>query len=841
MGFHNKHLISFANLIDFYRQKSTINDKDFNDEKSQCGGQSIKMTDVEKHEITNDEPFKKWQLLKKAITKDNVDITTLFPVSCFGEKAYVLPGQLRTCFNKLSIEVSTSEIAQMLRRICRSSYAVRSEVFFAMFGLNAEGKSCDQNTSPLDIKKKIQAVVPNKVRVVCSAPENVLRASTTSSGSSDLSPGEPLRRSMTSYKVGGCQTVVEEQFEQFNGDLAQFINRKLNEGQTSVVETFGCKDVDKSGVVTKTQLRNVLRNLGFKVKAIQLEHFLSRAGIRRKDGLVNYHHLLRRLQTRTRLGILSKVMQNSNHVFHSGDLLKDTNEDVSAAFLECKLLRMFHKDYFLLLAALKESDSNHSGLIHIDRLRSVLEDNFSIKIGEDSWRTLMSSNYIRLMNPKKNNPDEEKTHVSYIEFISKFDVTHNTSDLDDSDPWIEEMDTSYLKEHKFRYLKMMGADPANHTLRHTPQPLHVLEAQLTEVLLKKFDNFKKEYDLVLREDNFRVDKEKFDYVMFRCGFILTPSELHRLWNSMPITRPMESLSFKTIMQHVVRLFYTASKPEKFNKETEHAVIVEYLLEKIKKSVTLNWARLKRNFRSFDPCGTSRVFKQDFLKILQELRLNVTQLEVHYLVEMLESRIPEKSDYMKMLGYYVKHKSTEPSIHHKNKLLGHSKRMIPKINGLDSMKAMKVSNSKLRPRSLKVNPVTMSMGYKEMKTRNKISCSFDTGRLQPTAGDVNNKKAWIAPQQQVAVEAHQNINMANSLMRRKIKPFVNGTKVGSLTRMLRKQDHKNTGSVPVKSFLSALASHGVTLGDPNDMFKFLSSYDQNLKQEIPYGKFLKALA
>merc|ERR1719431_339138 len=129
---------------------------------------------------------------------------------------------------------------------------------------------------------------------------------------------------------------------------------------------------------------------------------------------------------------------------------------------------------------------------------------------------------------------------------------------------------------------MMRADPANHTLRHDPQPLEVLERQMVEVLLKKFDTFKKEYDMIVREDYCRVDKEKFDYVMFRCGFILTPSELERLWLSLPITRPMESMSFKTILQHSIRLYYSDNRPDKFSRKTDHSVIVEYILEKMKR-------------------------------------------------------------------------------------------------------------------------------------------------------------------------------------------------------------------------------------------------------------------
>ena len=51
--------------------------------------------------------------------------------------------------------------------------------------------------------------------------------------------------------------------------------------------------------------------------------------------------------------------------------------------------------------------------------------------------------------------------------------------------------------------------------RHEPRTLDQLEATLVDVFLYKFHNFKKEFDLIVREDFCRVDKEKFDYILFR--------------------------------------------------------------------------------------------------------------------------------------------------------------------------------------------------------------------------------------------------------------------------------------------------------------------------------------
>ena len=39
-----------------------------------------------------------------------------------------------------------------------------------------------------------------------------------------------------------------------------------------------------------------------------------------------------------------------------------------------------------------------------------------------------------------------------------------------------------------------------------------------------------------------------------------------------------------------------------------------------------------------------------------MRPTIVEIELYYLVEMLESRIPDKSDYMKMLMHYVKNKA-----------------------------------------------------------------------------------------------------------------------------------------------------------------------------------------
>jgi len=48
-------------------------------------------------------------------------------------------------------------------------------------------------------------------------------------------------------------------------------------------------------------------------------------------------------------------------------------------------------------------------------------------------------------------------------------------------------------------------------------------------------------------------------------------------------------------------------------------------------------------------------QEDMLQILRGLRPNITDLELHYLVEMLESRIPGKTNYFRLMEYYTKNR------------------------------------------------------------------------------------------------------------------------------------------------------------------------------------------
>ena len=42
-----------------------------------------------------------------------------------------------------------------------------------------------------------------------------------------------------------------------------------------------------------------------------------------------------------------------------------------------------------------------------------------------------------------------------------------------------------------------------------------------------------------------------------------------------------------------------------------------------------------------------------LQILKGIHVDISELELHYLIEMLESRIPGKTNYFRLMEYYVK--------------------------------------------------------------------------------------------------------------------------------------------------------------------------------------------
>jgi len=184
--------------------------------------------------------------------------------------------------------------------------------------------------------------------------------------------------------------------------------------------------------------------------------------------------------------------------------------------------------------------------------------------------------------------------------------------------------------------------------------------------------------------------------------------------------------------------------------------------------------------------------------------------------MLESRIPEKSDYMKMLQFYVNHKS--------KKLAGMTK---IKQNENDTGVVLKTYIPKRDDKMKKIN---------QIKLPEKVLPNFSHNQFIK-----NNKiKSSDFKPENKAYKESSNSDSVSSLIKRKVQPFVHGVKIGSLSRMLRKQDHKKTGKIPIKSFLDALNNHGVAFDNPNDFYKLLSKYDQGLNNEVKYGTFLKAL-
>ena len=51
----------------------------------------------------------------------------LFPPMCFGDGAYIIPGQLRECLQKLEIESSDDIVARILRKWVRISTLIRPD------------------------------------------------------------------------------------------------------------------------------------------------------------------------------------------------------------------------------------------------------------------------------------------------------------------------------------------------------------------------------------------------------------------------------------------------------------------------------------------------------------------------------------------------------------------------------------------------------------------------------------------------------------------------------------------------------------------------------------------
>nr|CAB3262796.1 uncharacterized protein LOC100183380 [Phallusia mammillata] len=895
LGIDKKNYVVFDDLVNYFRRPSTHGGGGESHTNMVSSSHLLKPPNSapermthERHSVTENETSsvkrfstpraapeshvnvaaRSWELLKNKAATGDLDFHSLFPPMVFGEGAYVIPGQLRECLHKLRIPSSDDIVAKIFRKFDGGSpFAVRSKKFFELLGLDPEGKRLPSSAKPPsgDSPRKretprAESVAVTKVLTPSSTPRP-RPATSLSNGVTAQQVNE--QRSVTScgYESAGrpkTSLEVVATARLFDGDVAEYISKKLEEGQVHIQRALEAKDTNACGLISKPDLRDVFYILGIPLKPTNLEHFLARNGLRRSDGVVNYRLLLRRLQSRSNRSLLNKVMRNQDHVFHETNPPPTPAEGASAPVLEVKLLDIFQREFLAFLAACRQFDQNGTGFLTLDEFRSAIEARYTIKITDSAWEQFTSSSYVRLVNPPSNATQGQKGYVPYNDFLAKFDVMLRPSTADADDPWVEEIaDMSHLREHKDRYVKSMDVDASTHTHRHEPRPLPQLEATLVDVLLYKFQNFKKEYDLIVREDFCRVDKEKFDYILFRCGFVLTPSELSALWLSMPITRPMESLSIPTIFQHVMRLYYGSIYPGKFNKQSRDSAIVTRVLEKIRVPIVSHWNLLKKKLRYLDPMGTSRIPKEDMLQIMHGLRPDVSELELHYLIEMLESRIPGKTNYFRLMEYYTKHAKRKVSQESSRRpLLSSDSERVPK----QELKYPLPQQHHYRhptppqPEFINLRNAPSVSPFKRVTKQPKVSKSYP-----PNTVPMQEYRKNVVAKGNKATKARNSFEMYRGRLENIQRhppstaskdsgyasppavPQMGAKELSSIGRALRKEDVGERGRIPVEAFRKVLAAYGMSFRNPDEIYKLLSTYDRKMRDEVSYEKFLTAMS
>nr|XP_039254155.1 uncharacterized protein LOC120331171 [Styela clava] len=799
-----------------------------------------------------------WNTLREKVQKEDFDPEHVFPSVCLGEGAFVVPAQFHECLRRLKIAATDDDVAKIYRRMDGASpYAVHTKRLFELLGL-------DPDTG------RYMKVKPQSRHAQITPP----KTPSTGSRTSDREPD--LKRPRTSHgakeyeerpiSVARPRTSLDRS-RIYDGDILQLISKKLEEGQSQLQRALQARDCHEKGELTKADLRFALAELGLPIKATDLEHFLVRNGLRRKDQRVNYKLLMRRLQTRSNRGLLHKVMRNLDHTFHRG-VPNVSPGGVSAPVLEAILLDSFQHEFLELLAVMKHRDSEGTGILSLTDFRTALQSRFSVIFTEEAWEVFVASPFIKLVPPPPGSHGKDG-FIAYNDFLAKFDVMLRPETADEDDPWLKqnvENEYSHLLEHKRKYLIGMAADPGDHTLRHDPRPLNELEKVLVDVFLNKFQTMKKEYDLIVREDFCRIDKEKFDYIMFRCGFILTASELSRLWLSLPITRPIESMSFPGLLRHVIKLHYTASKHGRFSMQTSDFIVVSYILDKMRQEVAAHWSILKKKLRFLDPMGTSRIPKEDMLQLVRGLRPNIIDLELHYMVEMLESRIPGKTNYFKFMEFFTKPASRQSS---RQSTVSKSTPE-PVLSDTTSVIALRpgpppvptrqhnfVYKRKPRPPFVSLRNAPTVPVFKRI-TRHEL----EVRGPKPYPHRYDDENAFRAGFAGKENDQHLSIDEASKIYRANVAslvrhpPSINSSvpssapptfarvppkQIPSLRRSLRKADFSDRGKLPVNTFRKVLQEYGVTFRDPNDLYHFLRHYDTKLSDQVSYERFLQNIA
>ncbi|XP_030070878.1 uncharacterized protein LOC115477889 [Microcaecilia unicolor] len=370
--------------------------------------------------------------------------------------------------------------------------------------------------------------------------------------------------------------------------------------------------------------------------AVDLEHLLARFNLRRKDGMVHYVRFIGKLQSRSSLSLLHRMLENLiDRIHQDKEVLNNASAHFKASEAEYHLLELCQGVFLKVLARFRKADVWGKGSVTRDDFREITEKMMQIQLEDDQILVLVDA----FGEPASNT-------VSYIKFLSFFQGRPTTAELKEEVERLSSLITVRHRLDKIRYRKSIEMDLSRYTHEQKSHSLQELQTIIWDLLQHKLWPFCNVFLSVCKNTDCTADKEKLDAILQRMNVNLLPEEFEKLWHSLPVSCPQEAISLRKL------LYYFAKFKKPKDNVPKDVGAVALIQNKLSSKIIKQWKEVKSIIKARDPKGNGQVSFTEICALFLALKLDITPAELDTLCQTFDLNQDGNFHYLPFLKFYL---------------------------------------------------------------------------------------------------------------------------------------------------------------------------------------------
>ncbi|XP_041352122.1 EF-hand calcium-binding domain-containing protein 6-like isoform X2 [Gigantopelta aegis] len=788
--------------------------------------------------------------LREKLHTGIVDIHDILPESCFLPNGYVVPPQLREALAQIGVRLCNDDFPKVWLKFDRQNIgALQTSQLFRELDLDYTGQPKvvsvslrKDTTTPNSTTRHRSEVVTSRTDWVDKYTHdphngnvNLQRTKTTvnqtekkveTTESTELPAGTAVLDPKMRYLEIGHKSKPKLD------NVVDELHYKFENAYHALLSAFKLFDSMGDGYIARVDFRQVLRQFGFNIAAVDLEHFLLRAGLTCIQGQVSYRDFLHKYQSRSDNSLTAQVMSNRDQCVRKNGYPAET---LSAVELEARVVDYLHSDFITLFNQFRMLDKNNIGVVSQFDFRNALERATGCQISEVQWDQLKMDLGLGASGAL----------INYQTFLQRFDTEPGS--------WNTRHEGAYnmprypnvftpppqldiLRERaKTCYPRVMDSNKTN---ADGTRALPELERQVHELLSRRADAFEKQFQEMDRKVTGRMTKWQFGALLKIAGLSLSTRELDQLWNSMPVEAD-NMFSYNGLLQHFNLGHRSLHSPthrdissgksetqrrvQQEKKDKEKQVELERIarraeMERLHKEKQTDQAakRAERERRVDEKRGSKCATPFDTARMdeMANAKLNVLyQQKITCLLQKIKPQVMNQRDYLKT---YFQTRDR----------MGFSHISVDEMKGvMDRLYFNLLEDEKWEVcRQFDLNGNGRFHYGKFMDAFNGIPMSCES------VNQSNKLNQSLQRKHNYAI----TVSYAKCTMQEKLL-----TEWKNLRRAFKKYDKNNDGLLDLPDLKKVLRQCKIPFND-EDLYHILSEFDANMDGKISYDEFLKTL-